>query len=246
MSTFQAYNNYGGKSLYNFNSIGNTTVAGTARAVKVSYDRPFEQPRSGLRDWYTNTEFASVYWLEQSGYDVSYISNTDLEAGNWLLRTTRRTSRRRTTSTISSGMRSAMTSARDAGVDLFFTRLERGLLEDPVREQPRRRARQPRRGLLQDRRERRRRSERRPDDAPGAIPTAPNKPENALTRRDVHRRQRHELLPARRHRRPGHGPDLPLHAARDASTRHLHDHRQQPRRLGVGRPRRATAPSPPA
>ena len=76
MSNFQAYNNYGGKSLYDFNSGGGATVAGTPRAVKVSFDRPFEQPRSGLRDWYTNTEFATVSWLEQSGYDLSYVSNT--------------------------------------------------------------------------------------------------------------------------------------------------------------------------
>lgn len=45
MSTFEAYNNYGGKSLYTFNSLGSPTVSGTPRAVKVSFDRPFEQPR---------------------------------------------------------------------------------------------------------------------------------------------------------------------------------------------------------
>ncbi len=98
-STFQAYNNYGGKSLYDSNSFGNTTVAGTARAVKVSFDRPFEQPRSGQRDWYTNDGYPMVYWLESQGYDVAYISNTDLEVhgtGRW---TTRRTSRPATTST---------------------------------------------------------------------------------------------------------------------------------------------------
>src|SRR5262249_11990692 len=35
VTTYQAYNNYGGKSLYDFNSGGNLTVSGTARAVKV-------------------------------------------------------------------------------------------------------------------------------------------------------------------------------------------------------------------
>src|SRR5207248_6013417 len=42
-STYEAYNNYGGKSLYTFNSTGAATVSGTARAVKVSFDRPFAE-----------------------------------------------------------------------------------------------------------------------------------------------------------------------------------------------------------
>jgi hypothetical protein len=83
MATLQAYNNYGGRSLYDFNSSGSTTISGTPRAVKVSFDRPYEQPRSGLRDWYTRTEIATVAWLERMGYDVGYISNTSrLEPGS--------------------------------------------------------------------------------------------------------------------------------------------------------------------
>jgi len=121
MSTFEAYNNYGGKSLYTFNSFGDTTVSGTARAVKVSYDRPFEQPRSGLRDWYTNTEFATVYWLEQMGYDVSYISNTDLETRGSLVLNHKAYISPAHDEYVSSAMRSSMQSARDAGVNLFFT-----------------------------------------------------------------------------------------------------------------------------
>ena len=50
-----------------------TTVAGTARAVKVSFDRPYEQQHDAIaHDWYTRTDFATVAWLERSGYDVSY------------------------------------------------------------------------------------------------------------------------------------------------------------------------------
>lgn len=120
-STFQAYNNYGGKSLYNTNSFGNTTVAGTARAVKVSYDRPFEQPRSGQRDWYTNDEYPTVYWLESQGYDVEYISNTDLELhGNWVLNHRAYISSAHD-EYFSSAMRSALEEGRDAGASLFFS-----------------------------------------------------------------------------------------------------------------------------
>jgi Domain of unknown function (DUF4082)/Malectin domain/Bacterial Ig-like domain len=120
-ATFQAYNNYGGKSLYDFNSSGNATVSGTARAVKVSYDRPFEQPRSGLRDWYTRTEVATVYWLEQQGYDTSYISNTDLETTPSLLTGVKTYISPAHDEYVSAGMRSSMVSARDAGVGLLFS-----------------------------------------------------------------------------------------------------------------------------
>ena len=120
-ANFEAYNNYGGKSLYDFNSSGNPTVSGTARAVKVSYDRPFEQPRSGLRDWYTRTEIATVYWLEQQGYDTSYIANTDLGTTPSLLTGVKTYVSPAHDEYVSAGMRSAMTSARDAGVGLFFS-----------------------------------------------------------------------------------------------------------------------------
>lgn len=121
MSTFQAYNNYGGKSLYTFNSSGGTTVSGTARAVKVSYDRPFEQPRSGLRDWYTNTEIATVAWLEESGYDVTYAANTDLDSSPGLALDHKAYISPAHDEYVSSGMRAAMTQARDAGVNLWFS-----------------------------------------------------------------------------------------------------------------------------
>ena len=46
VTTYQAYNNYPdngttGKSLYDYNSYGDNTVAGAKRAVKVSFDRPY-------------------------------------------------------------------------------------------------------------------------------------------------------------------------------------------------------------
>ena len=120
-ATFEAYNNYGGKSLYDFNSQGNITVAGTPRAVKVSYDRPFEQPRSGLRDWYTRTEFATVYWLEQQGYDVGYVSNTDIGTTPSLIQGVEAYISPAHDEYVSAQMRTAMTSARDAGTGLFFS-----------------------------------------------------------------------------------------------------------------------------
>jgi hypothetical protein len=121
MTTLQAYNNYEGRSLYDFNSFGSNTVAGTPRAVKVSFDRPFEQPRSGLRDWYTRTEIATVAWLEQNGYDVSYISDGDLETTPSLLLNAGAYVSPAHEEYVSAAMRSAFEQARAAGVSLFFT-----------------------------------------------------------------------------------------------------------------------------
>jgi hypothetical protein len=79
-TTYEAYNGWGGKSLYPYNSTGSNTVAGTTEAVKVSFDRPFDYARiGGTHDWYTRSDYPLVYWLERSGYDVAYSSNTDLE-----------------------------------------------------------------------------------------------------------------------------------------------------------------------
>jgi hypothetical protein len=119
-STYEAYNNYGGKSLYTFNSSGSTTVAGTPRAVKVSYDRPFAQVADhSLRDWYTRADSPLVHWLEREGYDATYISNTDLLthslAGHKAYVTGAHDEY------WSQSMRSALETARDGGVGLFVS-----------------------------------------------------------------------------------------------------------------------------
>jgi predicted Zn-dependent protease len=79
VATYQAYNNYPddrvtGKSLYAYNSYGGNTVAGTPRAVKVSWNRPYAGRGAGqLLEW----EVYFVRWLERSGYDVKYSTNVD-------------------------------------------------------------------------------------------------------------------------------------------------------------------------
>jgi hypothetical protein len=121
MSTFQSYNNYGGKSLYDFNSFNGNTISGGPRAVKVSYDRPFEQPRSGVQDWYTRSEAATVSWLEQQGYDVSYVSNTDLDSSPGQVLNHKAYISPAHDEYFSSGMRNALKQARDSRVNLFFS-----------------------------------------------------------------------------------------------------------------------------
>lgn len=96
-TTFQAYNNWGGKSLYQFNSVGRA-------ARKVSFNRPYapsENPiaafGSGAGEFLTNNspgdrissagwEYNMVRWLEREGYDVTYSTNIDTHADPDLLK----------------------------------------------------------------------------------------------------------------------------------------------------------------
>ncbi len=67
-STWQAYNGWGGGSLYEFNS------PGERRAAKVSFDRPMTSP--GLTQalaW----DIPLVRFLERHGYDVAYQADVD-------------------------------------------------------------------------------------------------------------------------------------------------------------------------
>ena len=123
-STYQAYNNYYAKSLYSGASDPPNTVSGAPRAVTVSSDRPYAQPStpsSYRRDWYTRTDVATVSWLEQQGYDVSYFASEDLHANG---------ARAQNHEVLISGahdeywsqeMFDAAIAARDAGTSLFFT-----------------------------------------------------------------------------------------------------------------------------
>jgi len=120
-TTFQAYNNYGDRSLYEFNSCCGTTVTGSPRAAKVSFDRPFNQTLDGQRDWFVKDEMATVYWLEREGYDVGYASNADLELHPALVRSAKAYISPAHDEYWSAGMRDNLTQARDAGVNIFFT-----------------------------------------------------------------------------------------------------------------------------
>jgi hypothetical protein len=75
VTTDLAYNAWGGKSLYDYNSSGAVTVGGGKAAVKVSFDRPFAGDGSGLMlEW----ELNMVRWMEAEGFDVAYVSDLDV------------------------------------------------------------------------------------------------------------------------------------------------------------------------
>jgi hypothetical protein len=69
VATSQAYNNYGGKSLYTYNS-----SQGVA-AIKVSFNRPyFDGQGTGN---FMSFEWDLMAYLEQQGYDVTYATDVD-------------------------------------------------------------------------------------------------------------------------------------------------------------------------
>jgi hypothetical protein len=75
VTTYQAYNGWGGKNLYDPFSTGANTIAGTPRAVKVSFDRPYASDGAGTFLWLSELNF--IRWAEKSGYDITYSTNLD-------------------------------------------------------------------------------------------------------------------------------------------------------------------------
>ena len=74
-TTWQAYNDYGGNSLY----VGNAPSVGfpEGRAYKVSYNRPFNTRANDPTSWVLGPEFSMIQFLERNGYDLAYSSEVD-------------------------------------------------------------------------------------------------------------------------------------------------------------------------
>jgi hypothetical protein len=77
--TNQAYNDYGGESLY-----VSRTEEGRNRAYRVSFDRPYATG-AGTGTFFTH-DVDMVRWLEASGYDLTYIADVDRAADPSILR----------------------------------------------------------------------------------------------------------------------------------------------------------------
>ena len=77
--TWVAYNLYGGYNVYR----GNGSRAFSSRAWKASYNRPFTNrmraPQGQHQNFLFGSEYPMLYWLEQYGYDISYVSCSDFE-----------------------------------------------------------------------------------------------------------------------------------------------------------------------
>ncbi|MFG1994408.1 N,N-dimethylformamidase beta subunit family domain-containing protein [Actinoplanes sp. NPDC048988] len=111
-STWQAYNQYGGNSLYVGSPVG--------RAYKVSYNRPITTRGTGAEDYVYNAEYPMVRWLEANGYDVSYIAGVDADRNGALLRNHQAFLSVGHDEYWSGQQRANVEAARDAGVNLAF------------------------------------------------------------------------------------------------------------------------------
>jgi len=124
VATYQAYNNYPddsatGKSLYDFNSYGASTVAGTntRRAVKVSWNRPYTARGAGQ---FFTWDYYFVRWLERSGYDVKYSTDLDTHQNSARLLNSKAFLSGGHNEYWSKAMYDGVQQARDAGVHLGF------------------------------------------------------------------------------------------------------------------------------
>lgn len=113
-TTWQAYNSWGGNSLYTGQPVG--------RAYKVSYNRPFSTRGTSPegRDFLFSTEYPALRWLEQNGYDISYQSGVDTDRLGSLLVNHRTFLSVGHDEYWSGGQRANVEAARDAGVNLAF------------------------------------------------------------------------------------------------------------------------------
>lgn len=127
VTTWQAYNDWGGASLY-VDRVGST---GLGRAVKVGFDRPYLEGYGAGQMLRWEVHFAQ--FLERYGYDVTYATN--LSVDRQLL------SGRKVFLSVGHdeywtlAERDALEAARDAGTSLFFFSANTGYwkirLEDP-------------------------------------------------------------------------------------------------------------------
>jgi hypothetical protein len=119
-TTWQAYNQYGGHSVY----LGTPT-----RGYKVSYNRPFatrgQSTGYGTSNYLFYAEYPAIRWLEANGYNVKYQSGVDTDRYGSSLTGV---ARPKVLMTVghdeywSEGMRDAAEAARNAGVNIaMFT-----------------------------------------------------------------------------------------------------------------------------
>src|SRR5579884_3468154 len=117
VTTWQAYNLWGGYSLYQgLSGRGHSDFAHRSRVV--SFDRPYSFG-SGAADFYGN-EYPLVRLVERLGLDVSYATDVDLDEEPGMLQAHRAVISLGHDEYWSTAMRDGATEARDQGVNLMF------------------------------------------------------------------------------------------------------------------------------
>eukprot|EP01116_Phalansterium_solitarium_P023454 TRINITY_DN8216_c0_g1_i4.p1 TRINITY_DN8216_c0_g1~~TRINITY_DN8216_c0_g1_i4.p1 ORF type:complete len:1174 (+),score=250.36 TRINITY_DN8216_c0_g1_i4:452-3973(+) len=113
-STYQAYNSWGGNSLYVGSPYG--------RSVHVSYNRPCRSRWSETsgHNFYFSAEYPMVRFVERNGFDVSYTTNVDTHRRGQLILNHKLFISIGHDEYWSQGMWDSVKAARDAGVHVAF------------------------------------------------------------------------------------------------------------------------------
>jgi N,N-dimethylformamidase beta subunit-like, C-terminal len=143
VTTYQAYNYWGSKSLYDWGS-GPATPWGSTEgppAVKVSFNRPYAASTSpsaasgvGAGEFLTNVQpvangypisaagwdYNMVRWLEREGYDVAYATSIDTHTSPQALRMSKVFMSQGHDEYWTAQMRDHVEDARDSGINLAF------------------------------------------------------------------------------------------------------------------------------
>ncbi|HEV8549218.1 MAG TPA: N,N-dimethylformamidase beta subunit family domain-containing protein, partial [Polyangiaceae bacterium] len=114
MNTWQAYNRWGGASLYH-NDLGSKAFKAT-HAFRVSYDRPYGTGDGAGRLF--DLEIWLVKWLEERGVEVAYTTNVDVDRAPETLLSRRIVVVSGHDEYWTLGERRALEATRDAGVSL--------------------------------------------------------------------------------------------------------------------------------
>jgi N,N-dimethylformamidase beta subunit-like, C-terminal len=113
-TTYEAYNDWGGYSLYR--AYASPEIDN--RGVKVSFDRPYTQGDGS--GYVLDFEIDAIRWFERQGYDISYMSSVDLHENLAQLLQHRAYLSLGHDEYWSKEMRDGVEQARDQGVGLAF------------------------------------------------------------------------------------------------------------------------------
>ncbi len=121
VTTWQAYNTWGGFSLYRQTSpVGAVPVSDVNRAVRVSFNRPYDRVfANGAADFVGN-EFPLLFLVEQLGLDLAYWTDVDLHQRGPTLARHRALLSLGHDEYYSPAMRGAVTNAVSRGVNVAF------------------------------------------------------------------------------------------------------------------------------
>ena len=121
--TWEAYNDYGGNSLYSCTiDCPSGNPADYKGASAVSYNRPFDgtlATDTGFSDPYY-AEYQLIYWMEENGYDVSYMDEGTVDSNGALLKNHKIFISSAHDEYWSPGQRTNVAAALAAGVNLAF------------------------------------------------------------------------------------------------------------------------------